>query len=201
MKDNKMKIDKIIFGVILALLIIVMFIFINEKEGFHEDEIFSYGSSNYKYDNVYQQFGKSDCINRFLSEKIINKNPIQMIKNFKYYYIDHKDEKNACIQEIQKDDHPIWRSSEEAKEYVTIGKEDILNYAMVYYNQSRDIHPPLFYFVVHTVSIFFYGIFSKYIIFIVNLGFFIASCFVIRAIMKQLNKGYLANIVVLFYRS
>ncbi len=195
----KTKLDKFIFGTIIALLIVVMFIFINKKEGFHEDEIFSYGSSNYMYDNVYQQFGKSDSINQFIGEKILDKNPIQMIKNFKYYYMDHTNEKDEYIKNLQDEARPIWRSSQEAKEYVTIDKNDIFNYVMVYYNQSRDVHPPIFYFLVHTISILFFGVFSKYIIFIINLAFFIASCFVIKAIMKAIGKDYLSNIAVLFY--
>lgn len=194
-----MKLKDKIFILIVVMLAVIMGIYMEQKEGFHEDEMFSYGSSNYKYDNVYQQFGKADSVNVFIKENIIGNNLIETIKNFKYYYIDHVDEKNEIIAQIQQEDYPIWRNREEAKEYLVIDKEDIFNYAMVYYNQGRDIHPPLFYFCVHTISILFYGTFSKYIIFILNLGFFIASLFVIKNIMKILNKDYLTTFVVLLY--
>ena len=49
--------------VLLTIIILcgIMFYFINQKQGFHEDEIFSYGSSNYKYDNVYRSFGYAEA--------------------------------------------------------------------------------------------------------------------------------------------
>lgn len=194
-----MKLSNKIFILIIVILAIIMGIYIYQKEGFHEDEMFSYGSSNYKYDNIYQQFGRSDSINVFIKEHVMGENLIETAKNYIYYHIQHPEEKDEIIWQIQQEDYPIWRTSEEAKEYLVIDKEDIFNYGMVYYNQARDIHPPLFYFLVHTISILFYGTFSKYIIFIINLGFFIASCIVIKKIMNVLNKEYLSNLIVLLY--
>lgn len=194
-----MKFSNKIFILIIIILSVIMGIYIYQKEGFHEDEMFSYGSSNYRYDNVYQQFGRSDSINVFTKEYIMGDNLIETVKNYIYYNFERPDEKGEIITKIQQEDYPIWRTNEEAKEYLVIDKEDIFNYGMVYYNQDRDIHPPLFYFCVHTISILFYGTFSKYIIFILNLGFFIASCYVVKKIMEVLNKGHLSNLVVLLY--
>jgi len=194
-----MKFSNKIFILIMIILSIIMGIYIHQKEGFHEDEMFSYGSSNYRYDNVYQQFGRSDSINVFTKEYIMGDNLIETVKNYIYYNYKNPDKKGEIITKIQQEDYPIWRTREEAKEYLVIDKEDIFNYGMVYYNQDRDIHPPLFYFGVHTISILFYGTFSKYIIFILNLGFFIASCYVVKKIMEVLNKGHLSNLVVLLY--
>ena len=36
------------------------------------------------------------------------------------------------------------------------------NYASVYYNQTQDVHPPLFYFLLHTVCSLFPGSFTKW---------------------------------------
>ena len=57
----------------MAILIVTIFMFywIGQKEGFHEDEIFSYGSSNYKWDNVFQASGKSDFLNRAIEQYVI----------------------------------------------------------------------------------------------------------------------------------
>ena len=194
-----MKLSNRIFILIVIILSIIMGIYMYQKEGFHEDEMFSYGSSNYRYDNIYQQFGRADSLNLFIKEKIIGDSLLDTIKNYKYYYIDHKDEKESEVNKIYETQHPTWRTREEAKEYIVIDKGDIFNYGMIYYNQDRDIHPPLFYFCVHTISILFYETFSKYIIFILNLGFFIASLFMIRKIMSFLNREHLSNLVVLLY--
>lgn len=191
--------EKIKFLIAILLIVITMLVFINKKEGFHEDEMFSYGSSNYNYDNVYRQYGKRDEVNQFLVNNVFSSNIFETIKNLKYYFIDNTKEKDKLIEELAQNQQPIWRTSEEAKEYLSIQKQDILNYSMVYYNQSRDVHPPLFYFLVHTVSIIFYNNFSKYIIFIINISFLIASCYIIQKIMETLNKKLLAIPAILLY--
>lgn len=191
--------EKIKFIIAILLIVTTMLIFIEKKEGFHEDEMFSYGSSNYKYDNVYRQYGKRDEVNQFLINNVFSNNIFETIKNLKYYFIDNTKEKDKLIEELAQNQQPIWRTSEEAKEYLRIQKQDILNYPMVYYNQSRDVHPPLFYFLVHTVSILFYNNFSKYIIFIINIVFLIASCYIIQKIMEILNKKHLAIPAILLY--
>lgn len=144
--------DKIKFIIAIFLIVITMIVFINKKEGFHEDEIFSYGSSNYKYDNVYKQYGRGDEVNEFIGEKILKGNILQ---NIKYHFIDHMDETQKSFQEARDSQKPIWKTPKEANEYVSIQKEDIINYLMVYWNQLRDVHPPLFYFVVHNLNSIF----------------------------------------------
>ena len=178
------------------IITIVCFFFIGKKEGFHEDEMFSYGSSNFFYDNVFRSYGKADAPTHFISNNILNKN---FFYNLKYYLIDHRDEIDPTIKEIESHYRPIWKTKEEAKDYLTVEGYDVYNYVSVYYNQARDVHPPLFYFVVHAVSIFFYNNFSKYIIFIINLIFFIASLIVIKRIMEKIDREYLALPTIILY--
>ncbi len=189
---------KVNYKYIIVIFVIsaVMTFFMTKKEGFHEDEMFSYGSSNYAYDNVYRPYGKEDETNIFVKEKIMNDNIIQ---NLKYYLIDHRDVKDETLASIKSEFVPTWRSSDEANDYLTIQPKDALNYGMVYYNQSRDIHPPLFYFLVHTVSIFFVGHFSKYIIFSINLIFMILSLWTIKNIFEKLDKKHLIVPALILY--
>ena len=182
--------------IVIFVISVVMTFFMTKKEGFHEDEMFSYGSSNYAYDNVYRPYGKEDETNIFVKEKIMNGNIIQ---NLKYYLIDHRDIKDETLASIKSEFVPTWRSSDEANDYLTIQPKDALNYGMVYYNQSRDIHPPLFYFLVHTVSIFFVGHFSKYIIFSINLIFMILSLWTIKNIFEKLDKKHLIVPALILY--
>ena len=182
--------------IVIFVISAVMTFFMTKKEGFHEDEMFSYGSSNYAYDNVYRPYGKEDETNIFVKEKIMNGNIIQ---NLKYYLIDHRDIKDETLASIKSEFVPTWRSSDEANDYLTIQPKDALNYGMVYYNQSRDIHPPLFYFLVHTVSIFFVGHFSKYIIFGINLIFMILSLWTIKNIFEKLDKKHLIVPALILY--
>ena len=41
------------------------------------------------------------------------------------------------------------------KEYLEVSEEDSFKYGSVFYNQSQDAHPPLFYCVLHTISSIF----------------------------------------------
>ena len=185
---------------VLVLLIVTVFMFywIGQKEGFHEDEIFSYGSSNYKWDNVFQAAAKSDFLNRTIEQYIIGDNIGETIENIKYY-LNHQDEFSQKASAIQSADKPEWKTSQMAKEYATIGEGDVFNYFSVYYNQSRDVHPPLFYMLVHLVSSIAYGVFSKYIIFAINLVFILLSLYIIRKIFILFDKKYLGLIAILFY--
>ena len=185
---------------ILVLIIVTIFMFywIGQKEGFHEDEIFSYGSSNYKWDNVFQAAAKSDFFNRTIEKYIITDDFGETLENIKYYVF-HQDEFGELAGEIQRNDKPEWKTPEMAKEYATIGEGVVFNYLSVYYNQVRDVHPPLFYMLVHLVSSIAYGVFSKYIIFAINLVFMLLTCYTIRKIFILFDKKYLGLIAILFY--
>lgn len=188
-----------IYIIVITIIIMVMIFFIAQKEGYHEDEMFSYGSSSYLYDNVYRSYGKMDATNDLVTKKIINGNLLDIIKNIKYYCLDHPEEREAYFKEFNENKRPIWRSSEEANDYLTLGKGERGNYLLVYYNQARDVHPPLFYFAVHTVALFFFGNFSKAIIGIVNIIFMIASLFTIKRIFEILDKKHLIIPGLVFY--
>ena len=69
--------------IILTITVLcgIMFYFIGLKSGFHEDEIFSYGSSNYKYDNVYRWYGYAEADNDVLYNQILQGNIGDKISN------------------------------------------------------------------------------------------------------------------------
>lgn len=193
---EKHKIYNTIFYSLIIVIFCVMYYFMSQKEGFHEDEMFSYGSSNYRYDNVFQPYGDKDYINSIIDEEIFNNENI--INNI-IYYLKNPNIFMKKLEEKQSNEKPIWKTKQEAIEYVTIQPNDILSLFSIYYNQSRDAHPPLFYFIVHIVSIFFLDNFSKYIIFIINISLFIGSIIIIRKIFKLLNREILALPTTILY--
>lgn len=180
----------------ISILTIIMFVFINQKQGYHEDEIFSYGSSNYKYDNVYRWFGYADAEQDVLYTKVLKGNFIEKVSNY-FKFIKNKNSYERD-EELSKE-IPKFRTKEEALEYLTIGSDDVFNYFSVYYNQSKDVHPPLFYFAVHFVSTIFYGTFTKYIIFTINLLLFIGSLLIIKKIMESLDQEKLVIPTIILY--
>ena len=190
LKENKF--------IILTIVVLcgLMFYFIDQKQGFHEDEIFSYGSSNYKYDNVYRWFGYAEANQDILYNQVLKGNIINRINNLIRYKndIDSFTKDETLSKEI-----PTWRYKDEALDYLAIQKEDIFNYFSVYQNQARDVHPPLFYYLVHFISTFFYNCFTKYIIFTLNLIFFICTLLVIKKIMESLNHKELVIPTMILY--
>lgn len=126
-----MKLTKNKYTIILALLIILqvtnLIFWGNKKEGYHIDEIFSYGLSNAYYDP------------------------------FPYYGTD--------------DYFMQWHDVEFFSDYVTVSEEHRFAYDSVWYNQSEDVHPPLFYALLHTVCSFFPETYSNWYAISVNIIF------------------------------
>ena len=96
-------------------------------------------------------------------------------------------------------DGPVWKTRDFVRDYVTLAPENIFNFWALYHNQAGDNHPPLFYTLVHFSTLLFGGQFTKYSAFVVNIIAFALSCFVIRRILKVLNKDNLTIPILLFY--
>lgn len=114
------------------------------KNGFHCDEIYSYGLSNYKED---------------------------------YHYTVY--DENGDVK---------WNTPEDIDRYLTVPKGGEYDYKTVMYNQKNDVHPPLFYMVIHTISSWFPGSYSKYIGIIPNLLFMLASGVLVYLIAMEIFK-------------
>ena len=63
----------------------------SKKEGFHEDEMFTYGSSNCTYDNLFQPHGKEDTFNKIARNYIIVEGNIGKTIENAWYYFTHQD--------------------------------------------------------------------------------------------------------------
>ena len=205
MEENKLstlkedKKQKLILAIIIAILCAVMFFFIGQKEGFHCDEIFSYGSSNSAYENVFYSYREKTPMHIFLEEKIFQDgNIFDWIERIKYYFVDHTEEKDTFIAQKMEEEEMIWRTREDAENYLK-AKDNRFNYASVYYNQIQDVHPPLFYMLVHTISSIFNNTFSKYIIFAVSLPFFIGTCILIWKILNTIGRKKISILAVVLY--
>ena len=181
----------------MIILTVVMFFYIDKKEGFHEDEIFSYTASNSSYSNIMLSYAKADNVDTILKTP----NMFETLHNLVYYIVFNRDEYDEKMISLQdRLDTSVWKTREEAAETMEINSiHEVFDYFTVYWNTSRDVHPPLFYFLVHFVSSIFYNNFSKYIIFIINLAFFLATCIVLRKIAKRLDKENLAIPLLILY--
>ena len=71
-----------------------------------------------------------------------------------------------------------WIDEDDFDEFVTVQNGEQFSFSSVYINNSTDCHPPLFYWVLHTVSSLFPDTFSKWFGILPNLVYFIITeCF------------------------
>ena len=90
----------------------------------------------------------------------------------------------------------IWISGDKIKNMLVVGKDEVLRYDIVYYNQTQDVHPPLYYFLLHTASALSFGNFTKWTGIILNILIFIGISFVLYVIGKKVFKSTIWAIVL-----
>lgn len=61
--------------------------------------------------------------------------------------------------------------AKQQEKFLATNNETRFNYKNVWKNQAEDVHPPLYYVLIHTISSFMHGEFSKYIGISVNIVF------------------------------
>lgn len=93
-----------------------------------------------------------------------------------------------------------WLPGELWQQLLVVAPEHRFAFGSVWYNQSMDVHPPLFYSVVHTVCSFFPNEFNKWFVIVPNLVFFAATQIILLASsIKLFGKSYMALMPCLFY--
>ncbi len=154
---NGAKKTKIICIALLIVMIIVQlgiitYYMAQKKQGYHMDELWSYGLSNSYYQpHMYTRF--------------------------------ETDEWN---------EYNHWNDGDLFRDYLTVQEGERFEYGSVYYNQKYDVHPPLYYYILHTVCSFFPSSFSPWYAFSINaLSFAIAQIFLYLCVVKISKSGFL----------
>ena len=186
------------FILTLVFLSFIMLFYFNQKKGFHEDEIYSYGSSNYKYDNIYKSYGYTSKELDYFWNVTFKGNLFNRVGNSLDFLL-NIDKKEFSYREDLTKKEPLLKTKEDANEYLSIQKEDLGNYFSVWLNQAIDVHPPLFYFCLHFFSIFSFNHFSKIIGFALNLLFFILTLIGMKKILALEGKDEFSLPAVIFY--
>lgn len=79
-----------------------------------------------------------------------------------------------------------WVDGSYFSDYIEISDDERFSYDSVIYNQENDNHPPLFYFVLNTVSSLFPNTFSKWYGILPNIIYFIVAQFALLLISRKL---------------
>ncbi len=151
-RSNRSSLNRILLLLIIVMQFAVMVYFGIQKEGYHVDEIFSYGLSN----SYYTPF-------------------IQKEPEFGYK----------------------WYSGKEIADYLIVNDNEKFTYDSVVYNQEQDVHPPLYYFLLHTVSSFFSETFSKWFGIGINLVCFGFIDFILYQLVRRISGDYKTALLAL----
>ncbi len=146
-----MEINKKTYNIILILLLVAELInicfFGMQKSGYHQDEYYSYFSSN---------------------------------RSMGFYYPDRE-----------------WVDTDTVKDEFVVKEGEGFQYGLLKLVQSWDVHPPLFYDLLHTVCSLSPGVFSKWQGIIVNLMAFILSFFILYKIAENIGMSKELRVVTL----
>ncbi len=82
-----------------------------------------------------------------------------------------------------------WMDSDSILDEFRVRKGEGFNYGMVRLMQTYDVHPPIYYFVLHTVCSLTPGVFSKWQGLAVNLVFFVLAVIVLWMISDIVSDG------------
>lgn len=107
---------------------------------------------------------------------------------------------NNNYKPFEKFDADQWYDSDTIKNYLVAENGETFDYGSVFYNQSRDVHPPLFYIILHTVCSVSPGILSKWQGISINIIFFVLTQWILFLLMRDiLNDEKKALISICFY--
>ena len=82
-----------------------------------------------------------------------------------------------------------WHDGEYYRDALTVQPEERFDYRRVCYNLSLDVHPPLYYFSLHTICSLFPNQFSWWFAFSINIVFYIGSIILIFMIGNALGMA------------
>lgn len=84
--------------------------------------------------------------------------------------------------------------------YLTVNEGEQFSFDSVYYNQTQDAHPPLYYMCLHLVSSFFVGSYSKWLGLSINIIFYLIINILLYQVAKlMLHSKKSAILSVLLY--
>lgn len=93
-----------------------------------------------------------------------------------------------------------WLPGEFWQQLLVVAPEHRFAFGSVWYNQSMDVHPPLFYSVVHSICSLFPGEFSKWFVVVPNMLFFVATQVILLFVgIKLFDRQYMALMPCMFY--
>ncbi len=186
---------------VLMISLIMLIYYGNQKEGYHVDEVYSYGLANSEY-LPFMHFGQHDYnVKEWMAEYGAGESLGQLFSNLARDFRILKECGFQLKESVIYQDYltaqansadtrtTAWVPGQAYMDYVTASANSTFNYASVYYNQRGDVHPPLYYMLLHTICSVFQGRFSKWF----GLGLNIACLLAAAALLYKMCRLYLGG--------
>lgn len=93
----------------------------------------------------------------------------------------------------------VWMTGDDFKYYMETNENTRFSYGSVWRNQAADVHPPLYYVVLHTISSFFPNRFSWWWGFDINLICFAVTQFFLYKFINRLSGSRVAGLISCAY--
>ena len=207
-KLPKKHIPIFVLAFILITSLCAMIYFGNQKEGYHVDELYSYGLANSEY-LPFMHFGLSgydvkDWMNEYGAGESFVDLFSNLIKDFKIlqecdfdFYGSEIYQAYLIAQANSADTYTTtWVPGQDYVDYLAVSESNTFNYASVYYNQRGDVHPPFFYMLLHTICSIFQGSFSKWYGLALNIMVLLTALVVLYKMSEKHFGGSRAALVI-----
>lgn len=176
---------------IMAVALGGMLYYGNRKEGYHVDEMYSYGLANSEYlpfmhfgvseydvKDWMLQYGPGESLGDLFRNLISD---YQILRENDYNFRESVIYRDYLLAQANSADTrtTTWVPGQDYQDYLAVSESNTFNYASVYYNQRGDVHPPFFYLLLHTVCSVFQGSFSKWYALGINFVFLMGTLFLL----------------------
>lgn len=198
---RKLKKETFILILIMLATLATMIYYGTKKEGYHVDELYSYGLANSEY-LPFMHFGESGydvkdwMIEYGAGESLIDlfrnlAKDFKLLKECDFRLKDSVIYQDYLTAQANSADTrtTTWVSGQDYIDYLAVSDSNTFNYASVYYNQRGDVHPPLYYILLHTVCSIFQGLFSKWFGLAVNFAALLLTVWMLYRMVSRYLGG------------
>ena len=150
----------------------VLCVGVSFKEGYHMDELLSFELADARYNPWIVPTQPEGRLAKFVREEIQGDSFGETLMNLKSTVTDvlkNRGSSKLLSYKAVVYEEPVWITSGQFRDYVTVDGSDAFDYLSVYFNVKDDNHPPVHFMLLHTMSSLFSGILSPWLGCTINL--------------------------------
>jgi len=147
----------------LMVLLVCMLLLgfgVSRKEGYHMDEMLSFELANAEFNPWIVPTQPEGRLAKFVHNELEGDSLGETLQNIVDTVTDVLENRgNSKLLSYEADvyEEPVWITSEQFEDYITVDEGDAFHYLSVYFNVKDDNHPPLHFMLLHTMSSLFRG--------------------------------------------